>query len=89
MTQINAAARLMATAHKVVEGEGQRWNAVQFPNGRFGVIDTQRENGTLAAGLDEADAIEAVKIANANHKWHPTLTHKEIRDNRKKYGFQH
>jgi hypothetical protein len=79
MQQLNAAARLVAHQHKIVEGEGQRWNAVQFPNGRFGVIDTQHPSGSesiQAAGLDHEDAVRAVQTANKTGKWHPTLTMK-------------
>ncbi len=72
---------------KIVAGAGQRWTAWQFPNGRFGVKDTERQCQTLAAGLDEADAVEAVQIANDNGRWHPTLTHASIRANRAAYGF--
>lgn len=91
MTQVNAITRLVADfedehaaksevgkgRYKVVEGEGQRWMAVQFKNGRFGVIDCQRpgynEPTCLAAGLDEKDAVRAVRTANSTGKWHPTL----------------
>lgn len=72
---------------KIVAGEGERWIALQFPNGRFGVKDRQRGQ-YLAAGLDEADAVEAVKIANNNGRWHPALIHAAIRENRAKYGWK-
>jgi hypothetical protein len=72
---------------KIVAGEGRRWTAWKFPNGRFGVKDSERQCQTLAAGLDEVDAVEAVNIANDNDRWHPTLTHAIIRANRFAYGF--
>jgi len=76
--------------YKVVEGEGLRFMAVTFPNGRFGILDMERAGSNLmAAGLDEADSVGAVVIANANGKYNATLIHKEIRDNRAKYGFQY
>ncbi len=91
MTQINAAARLVADVedehqakrdvhigrYKIVEGEGQRFWAVQFKNGRFGVIDSQRpgsnEPVALASGLDERDARRAAQTANKEGRWHPAL----------------
>lgn len=100
MVQLNAAARLVATAtgvtadegiadkahaeqqiksgrYKVVEGEGQRWLAVKFPNGRFGVLDmgvTGQASPMRAAGLDEKTARKAVNEANRTGKYHPALT---------------
>jgi len=63
--------------YKIVEGEGQRFWAVQFKNGRFGVVDSQRpgysEPTPLATGLDEKDARRATKTANHDRKWHPAL----------------
>jgi hypothetical protein len=72
---------------KIVAGAGERWTAWKFPNGRYGVKDAARQCQTLAAGLAEVDAVEAVAIANANGRWHPTLTHASIRANRAAYGF--
>lgn len=72
---------------KIVAGEGRRWTAWKFPNGRFGVKDSARECQTLAAGLDEADAVEAVKIANDNDRWHHALIFTSVRENRFSYGF--
>jgi hypothetical protein len=92
MTQLNAATRLVADAmreierdlqrgrYKVVEGQGQRWMAVQFPNGRYGVIDSQvtgTHNKIRATGLCEEQALHAVKSANAQQKFHPTMTMKD------------
>ncbi len=76
----------MKTA-KIVAGEGRRWSAWKFPNGRFGVKDSERHCQTLASGLDEADAVEAVNIANDNARWHPALTHASVRARRASYGF--
>lgn len=60
--------------YKIVEGKGQRFMAAQVPNGRFVVLDMEREGSNLlAAGLDREDAVRAVKIANKTGKWHPTL----------------
>ena len=88
MTQLNAATRLMSSAadeiaqdlkdgrYVVVEGQGKRWMAVKFPNGRYGVIDSQApgtHNKIRAAGLAEETAVQAVKEANATHKFHPTM----------------
>jgi hypothetical protein len=64
---------------KIVAGEGRRWTAWKFPNGR--------QCQTLAAGLDEADAVEAVQIANDNDRWHHALIFVSVRENRASYGF--
>jgi hypothetical protein len=89
MDIINAATRLVADhedeakrdthlgRYKIVDGEGQRFWAVQFKNGRFGVLDSKRpgshEPVPLASGLDEKHARLATKTANRDGKWHPTL----------------
>lgn len=65
---------------KIVADEGKRFTAWQFPNGRYGVKDSQRACQTLAAGLDREDAIESVAIANKSGKWHPALVNKSVRD---------
>jgi hypothetical protein len=72
---------------KIVAGAGRRWTAWQFPNGRFGVKDSERECQTLAAGLNETDAVEAVNIANDNDRWHHALIFVSVRENRASHGF--
>jgi hypothetical protein len=72
---------------KIVAGAGLRWTAWQFPNGRFGVKDSERECQTLAAGLNETDAVEAVNIANDNDRWHHALIFVSVRENRASHGF--
>jgi hypothetical protein len=72
---------------KIVAGAGRRWTAWQFPNGRFGVKDNERACQTLAAGLDEADAVESVNIANDNDRWHHALIFVSVRENRASHGF--
>jgi hypothetical protein len=49
--------------------------------------DSERQCQTLAAGLDEADAVEAVQIANDNDRWHHALIFVSVRENRASYGF--
>lgn len=61
--------------YRVVAGEGQRWLAVQFPNGRYGVLDMEAPGSNMrAAGLTEATAVGAVTEANATGRFHPTMT---------------
>jgi hypothetical protein len=67
--------KIMDGTYRVVEGKGQRWMAAQVPNGRFVVLDMERDGSNLlASGLDRSAAVNAVKIANRTGKWHPTLT---------------
>jgi hypothetical protein len=69
--------KIMDGTYKIVEGRGQRWMAAQVPNGRFVVLDMEREGSNLlATGLDRDAAVSAVKIANKTGQWHPTLTMK-------------
>lgn len=59
---------------KVVEGAGQRYQAVKFRNGRFGVLDmgvTGDRSPLMAAGLDEAKAKQAAQKGNKEGKLHP------------------
>ena len=89
MIELNAGTRLVADAksdiakavqagkYVIVEGQGHRWMAVKFPNGRYGIIDSQapgENNAIRAAGLDEGVAIKAVKEANSTGKYHPAMS---------------
>jgi hypothetical protein len=89
MVQLNAAVRLTADAkaeieqdvkagkYKIIHGEGKRWMAVEFANGRFGVIDSEApgtHNKIRASGLGRETAIHAVDDANAKHKFNPVTT---------------
>jgi hypothetical protein len=51
------------------------------------VKDSERECQTLAAGLNEADAVESANIANDNDRWHHALIFVSVRENRAAYGF--
>lgn len=67
--------KIMDGTYRIVEGRGKRFQAAQVPNGRFVVLDMEREGSNLlAAGLDRDVAVSAVQIANRTGKWHPTLT---------------
>lgn len=89
MQKINAAMRLVADAkgeieqdlragkYKAVTDKNLRWFAVEFPNGRFGVIDSEApgtHNKIRASGLARETAIQAAEEANAKNKFHPTMT---------------
>lgn len=69
--------KIMDGTYRIVEGKGQRFMAAQVPNGRFVVLDMEREGSNLlASGLDRSAAVSAVQVANKTGKWHPTLTMK-------------
>lgn len=66
--------RIQTGVYAVVAGEGQRWLAVRFQNGRFGVLDLGLPHSNIrAAGLDEATAVNAVNAANEAGRFHPTM----------------